>query len=342
MNASRPVSIACLTAVAAVGAAIAAPGVVFAQAPDKDELVSIDQLEEMAITILSEGTIDQGGKKVPIDPTIPAELKHLIPTIPKGLVFPSSNSTIEIEVEFLGKWIETYEKIIDTLTGTARGITKEKKILPSSWTKEENTGKFLQKFAKRYGPGSKAKPSGLKKTDDAGKEAFAEMWGMLPRMFLRYADLFQKKAMNPAQRKAMIEERLQRAKNYLKRYELGKDIAQPRVLGSSLVFVQLSPQVRGMAEDYLTGMSPVQIYKKDGNPLYLGSKKVLWLAASKVNPELKRVLEDLLGESFVGRYSVLEGDVVTDIMRVTGAKLLLGDFFFLEWDGHIAVVRRDQ
>jgi hypothetical protein len=72
-----------------------------------------------------------------------------------------------------------------------------------------------------------------------------------------------------------------------------------------------------------------------------GDKKVAF-AARIQEGAVRSALRKLENEYFTIRYKHVEQEKEIDFIRVTGARLLLGTYYFVEYGDRLLVVRRDE
>ncbi len=238
---------------------------------------------------------------------------------------------LEKEKAFLEAWRAAYRAATHALVEEATELARSAGDVGAA-------EKDLEKPAEtRYGPLLKAALKKQKKS-----KAAAEIALVLEAAAPRFAELEKlagagAAAADPAK---VLKARETELKKFLKRYDFGPKIATATAVGTALVEVKLAPDTWELVRRHVTSwkFEPL-IDPATGKQVVLGGKMKVERTEQLQQNELREALRLLANELFVVRYAKIESDKETNFIRVTGAKLLFGTYYFIEMEDRLIVAR---
>lgn len=254
---------------------------------------------------------------------------------PKDLRFPSVKSSLEQEAEFTKKYYEHYGAAFEAAGKRARELAQEVGAFKDP-VKGDDGVLFAKMFLKKY-----PTPKRPKKGDAAKLErdlATNEVRALALRLLERWERVREnaKRLQGKALEKE-LEARQEKARAFLKRYDFGPRIAKTRLDGSANLHVDLSKDTYDLVKKNLGVLRAAPLTDAKGTPLRWRDKP-LHGATKVLLFDLKNALEDLSEhEYYVVQYAERDGDEEKGLMRLTGARLLLGTYHVLDAPDRVIV-----
>jgi hypothetical protein len=307
------------------------------EAPAGENPLDLASLETLVLKVETEGTVD--GARLRDDLSI-AFLKEL--PKPQGLVFPFPND-MKAETAFTQKYYEQYAQVFDAAAKRARDVAKENGVFKDA-VKGDDGVLFLKAYLKKFGVARAPKT----KKDAATNEVRA----LLIRMYDRYEKVRERQK-TFQDRKALDKElaaRVEGGKEFLKRYDFGPQVAKQHQDGASKLCFDLTKDVYELVKRNLGMLNAHPLQDGQGKDMKWRGKPLMGALASKLtigdgNKSLEKYLGD--DEYFQIQYAENErGDPYERLeekalVRVTGAKLLLGKYFVVEAYDRVVVYLPD-
>jgi hypothetical protein len=273
------------------------------QAPD---LGDVSALEALVLRVEKEGW-----KRVPLD--------KLAPLPPHDLVFVAQGNTIDKEKAFRTAWIAAYKACGEDLLDRAAKLAADEKLAKEAdlaGPPEKRLAFFVKKF-KGKGPTADE----VKKTLDLAAPRILEV----------------ERLAKDAQEKATFDQREADLKKFLKRYNLGPQVATADAAGTAVINVKLAPATYDLVKRTVYGWKFTPLKDAQG-PVVLGGKRIEYTDQLSQG-DVREALRMLTNEYFTVRYAKWEQEKEVDVLRVTGAKLLFGTYYFIEHEDRIVVAR---
>lgn len=315
----------------ALAAALAAGSLTLAVAQDAGEDSNdLASLEKLARFVELHGHVD--GKRWKDDLTLD-KLGEL--GLPNEVRFPAVKSSLEAEGEFTKKYYEEYLKLFEETGKRCREVAKEADLFKDA-VKGDDGVLFAKAFLKKYPMPKRLKKGDAKKLEK--DKLTNEVRGMVVRLTERWektrdgAKRLQGKALE-----AELKTREEKARAFLKRYDYGKGVATTRLDGSANLHVDLPKATYEVVKKNLNVLNSTPLTDAKGKALEWAKKPLH--GSSRIDLfDLKKALEDLSEhEYYVVKYAEKEGDEEKSLMRLTGARLLLGTYHVVEAPDRVVV-----
>jgi hypothetical protein len=178
----------------------------------------------------------------------------------------------------------------------------------------------------------KAKAAAKEKKSPEAKEAKLLLLAIAPR----FQELRALEA-KPAE-KETFDAREAALKKFLKRYDFGPKIAKASADGTAVINVQLAPDTYEVVRRAIYAWKFQPLKDPQGGEAKAGKRRIEFTEQLSQG-DVREALRQLQNEFFVVRYAKWEKEKETDLIRVTGAKLLLGTYYFIEHEDRLIVAR---
>ncbi len=178
----------------------------------------------------------------------------------------------------------------------------------------------------------RVKPLAKEKKDPGAKDALKLLALATPRL-LELKSLVAK----PAE-KETFDARDLTLKKFLRRYDLGPKIAKASAEGTAAINVNLPPDTYEIVKRTVYAWKFQPLKDDKGAEVKVGGKRLEFTEALSQS-DVREALKMLTNEVFVVRYAKWEKEQETDLIRITGARLLLGTYYFLEHEDRLVVAR---
>lgn len=223
------------------------------------------------------------------------------PKLPdESLAFRAQGNTIEKEKTFRTAWVSAMKMIAEAVEAEAKEAQKDK---------------------------DKDKAALAGKRDAA--KLFAAVAPRLQEVRALSARPVEKETFD--QREIVV-------KKFLKRYDFGPKIAKGEALGTAVINVSIAPSIWDVVKRTVYSWKFAPLKDKDGKEVTFGKRRVEFTEQLNQS-ELREALKMLQNEVFIVRYARWENEKETDNIRVTGARLLLGTYYFIEHEDRLIVAR---
>lgn len=224
----------------------------------------------------------------------------------------------------------TFEKVKPgvpdpTLVFAVQGntIDKEKEFRKAWIAAYDAIGKELQE---------QVKPLAKDKKDPGARDALKLLGAATSR--IQEVKTFVAK---PAE-KETFDARDREIKKFLKRYDFGPKIAKATADGTAIVNVNLPPDTYELVKRNVYAWKFQPLKDAQGADVKVGGKRIEFTDALSQS-DVREALKMLTNEYFVVRYAKWEKEKETELIRITGAKLLLGTYYFIEHEDRLVVAR---
>jgi hypothetical protein len=138
--------------------------------------------------------------------------------------------------------------------------------------------------------------------------------------------------------KKVFDARQANVKKFLKRYDYGPKVAQAGSVGTAVINVAIAPEFYEVVRRTVYSWKFQPLKDEKGADVKYGKRRIEYTEQLSQS-ELKEALKMLDNEWFAVRYAKMEKEQETDVIRITGAKLLLGTYYFLEHEDRLVVIR---
>jgi len=115
-------------------------------------------------------------------------------------------------------------------------------------------------------------------------------------------------------------------------------IASAEARGTAVIEVKLAPATWDIVQREVYSWKFTALRDEAGEPVVLGGMRIEY-AERLSQGQLREALQMLTNEYFTVRYTKFENEKVTDLIRVTGARLLFGTYYFIEHGERLVVVK---
>ncbi|MBI3726021.1 hypothetical protein HY251_18995 [bacterium] len=317
-----------------------------AKEPDMDDLAG---LETLAVKVEVEGVMKDELKRLREDLSL--DLLKELPK-PEGLVFPVK-ATIKSDAEFTRKYYEQYDSVFERLSRTVHQLAKENNLWKDPAPPKGKAAppdddlQWVKDFLKKY-------PAG-KKAPNKKSSALEELHAILMRLPERWEkarahakELAAKKPDKDWNGKSLEKEldaRADKAKAFMKQYDFGPQIAKQRLEGSAKLYFDLTKDAYDYVKSSLGILNAKQLMDPKGKLIRWRSKQVFGAPRSKLKAlGVNKTLSDNLSEHefFVIQYALADNSIGEEarekaLIRLTGAQLLTGLYYFIEAEDRIIV-----
>jgi hypothetical protein len=262
---------------------------------------------------LSRDVARASGSELPLD--------HL-PGAFGGLRFDVTGNTVDKEKAFRQRWLDAVRAscvaAIETATAVAGEELKAKDRAKGHPQRVRPLVAALKKKARKEPP---------------ALHCLQVIEALVPRLQEAWAEGVDVAALFAAR-----EEQTQRL---LKRYDFGAKIAKAYATGTAVVEVQLPPETYALVKRELDTWHYAPLMA-GGAQVTVGSMKVEYgdrLTQGNVREGLQMLTPV---EYFTLRYACMENQRETEFVRITGAKLLIGTFYFVQHGERLLVLREPE
>jgi hypothetical protein len=214
------------------------------------------------------------------------------------------------------------------------GVPDDKLVFDPTGNTVEKEKAFRKAWLAAYDPIGKDATDHAKSAakEKKSKDALKLLNAIAPRV------LEVRGALAKPDEKEVFDAREAGIKKFLKRYDFGPKIAQSSADGTAVINVNLAPDTFKLVELTVYGWKFTPLKDAKGEDVKLGDRRVEYAEAFSQS-ELREGLHMLANEWFTVRYMKVENEKQTDLIKVTGAKLLLGTYYFLEHKDRLVVAR---
>lgn len=278
---------------------------VAAEEPPLDDLGLLDRL--------SREVARASGTELPYD---------ALPAAFGGLRFDVAGNTVDEEKAFRRRWLDAVRAscvaAIDSATGQCGDDLKAKDRAKGHPQRLRPIMAALKKKAKK---------------EPAARATMLVLETLLPRLQEAWAEGVDEAALFAA--------REEQAQRLLRRYDFGEKIAKAYATGTACVEVQLPPDTYALVKKELENWHYTPLMA-GGSQVTVAGLKVEY--GDRVTQGAVREGLQMLTpvEYFTLRYARVENQKETEFVRITGAKLLLGTFYFVQAGERLLVLREPE